>query len=671
MAREYDIPYKFIKNLSKSTKKSTVVNYNDETDEQKRENLILLARCSNVWMSLQEFRDEARRMMKYRDGKQWSDLMDGYDDFHRRVTEEEYIISQGKVPLKNNLISSIVRTIVGVFRSNKTEPEVIARNEDNPKAGEMLSVALQYAHQICDANEVDAEALSELAITGFCCQMIRYDWVDELNDYDITLDNVDRNCIFFTHNFNNGRQNDVNLFGMFEDLDFTKIVQKYARNSADVTRLSEIYKQSDRTRLQGYYSHMLNDSHYPDINFTTPVDSSLCRVIHVWEKVNKECLYCHDRLNGTVEVYPAKYERKIIEENAMRINDGLENGLDMDEIQRSMLITYRYKNAPVYHVKHLTPRGDVLWEGDNPYWHNGLPFVFLAHPFHDGEIHSFVGDFIDQQRYINRLIMMIDFMMSASAKSLLIFPTDCLGEMTKEEVVEEYIKTNGVVFARMRPGAAMPTELSSKVNYMGATELLNIQLQLINRVSGVHESMQGQSAKSGTAASLYAQESQNSASNILDLLESFNAFRCKRDEKMLKTIQQYYKKKKFLGIVGTEYTSDMKWYDPDFVKNIKTYVALTESTATPAYRMAMNNMLMQMLQMQAISAKTMLQGSTLPYKDKILKLLEKEQEEAMAMQAGQQQQHSPELLQMQEQAMADVQNQTSQDVNNLIQQSLQ
>ena len=45
--------------------------------------------------------------------------------------------------------------------------------------------------------------------------------------------------------------------------------------------------------------------------------------------------------------------------------------------------------------------------------------MFKAYPFIDGEIHSFVADVIDQQRYTNRLITLNDWVIRASAKGVL------------------------------------------------------------------------------------------------------------------------------------------------------------------------------------------------------------------------------------------------------------
>ena len=61
---------------------------------------------------------------------QWDDMIcvDG-----KSMSEEEYIKSQGNVPLKNNLIRRLVRSVLGVYRSkvkNRLVPHVIGMNRN-------------------------------------------------------------------------------------------------------------------------------------------------------------------------------------------------------------------------------------------------------------------------------------------------------------------------------------------------------------------------------------------------------------------------------------------------------------------------------------------------------------------------------------------------------------
>ena len=92
-----------------------------------------------------------------------------------------------------------------------------------------------------------------------------------------------------------------------------------------------------------------------------------------------------------------------------------------------------------WYFYYLSPFGDILKEGETPYEHDSHPYVFKAYPLIDGEIHSFVSDVIDQQRYTNRLITLYDWIMRASAKGVLMMPEDCLPDgVSIDDIAESW-----------------------------------------------------------------------------------------------------------------------------------------------------------------------------------------------------------------------------------------
>ena len=80
------------------------------------------------------------------------------------------------------------------------------------------------------------------------------------------------------------------------------------------------------------------------------------------------------------------------------------------------LIEYEYKVDQEWVVRYLTPNGYVLHQSVTPYLHGSHPFTIGAYPLVNGEIHSMVGDTINIQRMINRLIMRIEFSRMNDAK---------------------------------------------------------------------------------------------------------------------------------------------------------------------------------------------------------------------------------------------------------------
>ena len=77
------------------------------------------------------------------------------------------------------------------------------------------------------------------------------------------------------------------------------------------------------------------------------------------------------------------------------MQQGLEDGIPREEIP---LIQAEWFTDNYWYYYYISPFGDILEEGETPYEHKSHPYVFMAYPFIDGEIHSFVADVIDQQR---------------------------------------------------------------------------------------------------------------------------------------------------------------------------------------------------------------------------------------------------------------------------------
>ena len=88
------------------------------------------------------------------------------------------------------------------------------------------------------------------------------------------------------------------------------------------------------------------------------------------------------------------------------------------------------------------------------------PYVFKAYPFIDGEIHSFVADVIDQQRYTNRLITLYDWIMRASAKGVLMMPEDCLPDgVSIDDIAESWTEFNGVIVYKPSKSGKVPEQV--------------------------------------------------------------------------------------------------------------------------------------------------------------------------------------------------------------------
>ena len=156
------------------------------SSEDRSANMRRLMRYQQMWEALKDFRTRRKRNKEYFNGNQWGDLIKTDNGY---ITEEKSILEQGKIPLKNNMISSTVNSILGVFRNSYGKPEVIARSVDNQKLGEMNTCIAEYIYQHARVKEIDAKDMLEYMISGMCGQIsdFHYDNVSMRNEEQVLL----------------------------------------------------------------------------------------------------------------------------------------------------------------------------------------------------------------------------------------------------------------------------------------------------------------------------------------------------------------------------------------------------------------------------------------------------------------------------------------------------
>lgn len=279
-----------------------------------------------------------------------------------------------------------------------------------------------------------------------------------------------------------------------------------------------------------------------------------------------------------------------------------------------------------WYFYYLTPFGDILKEGETPFDHKSHPYVFKAYPFIDGEIHSFVADVIDQQRYTNRLITLYDWIMRASAKGVLMMPEDCLPDgVSVDDIAESWTEFNGVIVYKPSKTGRVPEQVANNSTNIGISELLNIQLKFFEDVSGVTGVLQGKPGFSGQSAAHFQQQTQNAVTTLLDLLECYSSFVIDGAYKDVKNIQQFYDDEKVSKIAGK--SSVKIESDPQKIRDVEFDLSITESTTTPAYRMLANDILMQLWQQQAISVEQLLEHGDFPFADELLQSIKSQKEQ--------------------------------------------
>lgn len=604
------------------------------------ENIRLLDECWKYWQSLRDFRDRRTRCRKFYSGDQWSDVI--YDeDSGTYMTEEKYIMTQGRPPIKQNVIRPLIKNFIGQLRSSPIKTIVLARARENSAACEQLTNALQCVADNNYLDQLDARLAEEFSISGAVVQKVMYRYLKERNQEDVYIENVNPNMIFFNSDVSDIRINDLRLIGEIIDTTIDDLVATFSQNEKQADAIRKIY--SNQVSREYYINKGLNSVRYENIDFFIPDSNGSIgqkvRIYEIWYLKQELRVYAHDPLDGSYDIVPYTLQ-DIAEQNRERLRLGELQGLNEDEIP---LIDAREKYEQFWYVKYLTPFGHCLYEGETPYKHQEHPYVVTLYPLLDGMVWGPVEDIIDQQKYINRLIMQNDFIMSASAKGLLMVPEDVVPDgMTPAEFAKEWVRVNGVIFYKPQMHGQIPMQITANSSVVGIHEALLLQLQFTQDIIGTHPAIQGKEATSGKPASLYAQEAQNATLNTLDYMATLRHFKQKRDTKILKTIVQYYNEKRYLAVGGKNGEKNSRLYDPELVKDLDFEVLVVQGSDTPVFRQKMDDLLFELLRGQFIDIEMFLENSSLPFAEKILEELKMKRESLE--QGGTPRQFSPEII---------------------------
>ena len=629
---------------AKNVSKKKTVEVAEFDSNLNADNMRKLLKYAYFYNNLDEFRVKRVRSVNYSFGDQYCDMVENPMREGEFMREDDAIMMQGKVPIANNMIRGQVKTVIGQFRSSQTEPTCVSRDRDEAKLGEMMSIAVQYAYQTNKLWELDARTMEEFLHSGVAAQKIRYSWSHTRQMMDAHVDQVNPMRLFFNGDIEDVRGGDFTCIGEILDMSLKDVISNFcAGNRKKAIEISKFYNNVTADFVTGQYE-ALNKKRIDNLSFYLPPDMTMCRVIEAWEKESKERLRVHDYLKGEEFICELEDARIIDQINSERKDDAIAHGVDEEDV---LLMEYEWYLDQFWYVRYMTPLGHTLFEYETPFEHKESPYVIKMSLF-DGQNYSFVGDLIDLNRGINRLSTLIDFIISSSPKGVLVFPESALGDMNKSEIIEEYSKTGGVIFAKLKAGDQMPYTMSSNASNVGAYELLNLYMQSMTEVSGVHGALQGKQASAGTPSSMYAQQAQNASVNLLDLMETFKSFREDRDSKLMKVIQQYYKTPRYLNIAGSDYSKESKWYDPEKVRESEFDLVIMESASTPAFRTVINNMLLDLFKSQAIGVEELLKAGNFPFGDKLLSLIE-EKKKQMEQGKAEPMQVPPELQQQMQQ----------------------
>ncbi len=439
-----------------------------------KEDKELLRRVSDAWMDLEPFRSRRERCKRFAYGDQWGDpvrLSDG-----RITSEEEAMSLRGSIPVTNNLIRRLIKGIVGRYRlmSNGGLGELRELGDPTPQ------------------EENDARLLEEFLISGAAFMRVEKG----------RCRNVAAGEIFFRR-FAESDGSDCRMIGMLHEMPAGEATRRFSQGNP--RRAAEILA---RTASRSGGSLLPDAAAY-----------GCSRVAEVWELTEDAMIAVHDPLTGEYAMSPCTpdHAAALEDANARRRSRG---------------------KRELNHGICCTPRWQETWLGaDGCVLSRRLhapgrshPFLMRLYPYIDGEVHSLVEDLLCQQKYVNRLVTLLDDVISNSAKGVLLFPADQLPEgFTWKEMRRLWAHPGGIIPYKRTSRTQTPQQVHTHGTFEGAREMLVTQLAILDEVGGLPSVTSRGETNIQRGAEAMRRESENGIIAILDILSAFRSLIARRD----------------------------------------------------------------------------------------------------------------------------------------------
>ena len=597
----------------------------------------LLQRCWQAWNNLEAVRITRDRAKRYCYGDQWGDTVRVYKNgYYYDMTEREYLKRKGSVPLSNNVMVSILNTLVGMYAKQGTEPVCFARTRSSQSLSDMMSATMQCNWQNTQMEDLLKHALEDYLIGGvMVCRETYEDRTQEIEDS--WTDYIEPNYVFWEGG-SDPRHLDLSLIGVLHDESVNDLYKKFAREEYglsidDLNRIFDI--DPDNSQTEGTMHNDTND--LSNISFDIPSKRGhYVRVIEAWTTETKYRYQCYDPIatNESDAYFRIECDDKVLiaELNAKNVERKKQYDLMGVPPEDRAYITAKKVADKYWYYTFMAPDGTVLCRGETPYDFKSHPFTVKFYPYVNGEIHPFMGNVIDQQRYINRLIIMNDMAIRSSAKGVWLIPTQVLDGMTPDQFAAQATEYDGMIF--YTPKATLPNSrpdiITSNAVNLGTNELLQMELNLMREVSNVSGALQGKTPTAGTSASRYAQESQNASTSLYSILKDMESFTECVAQKKCMMIKQYYDNGR--PIFNRDNTYPME-YDRLAARDIMFKISIKNAAATASYQNNINDKLDRLLEMGAINIVQYLQNLNEPFADKLLQDVQSQVEDLRAQQA--------------------------------------
>jgi hypothetical protein len=239
----------------------------------------LFLRCQQAWNNLDDVRKTRERVKQYVYGDQWGDIIEYR---HGKTTERKYIQSKGNVPLQNNIMISILNSVVGLYTKQSGEPNCFAVKHDAQWLSDMMTATMQTCWQKTYMRDVLKTAFEDFIIGGVAVSRETYE--EKFGRKDAWTDIINPNYAFWEA----GSDVRINpqLVGALYDVAPGELYKKFcnAKYGWTIDQINEVFGIDDTDTHRYFRSSGLQQNEQASldcISFDRPSRDSLCRLIEV------------------------------------------------------------------------------------------------------------------------------------------------------------------------------------------------------------------------------------------------------------------------------------------------------------------------------------------------------------------------------------------------------
>ena len=597
----------------------------------------LVVRCENLWNNLDYFRRARARVLRFAYGDHYDDkiLIKG-----KWMRQRDYLSAVGGLAIQINQVKKVINSIAGLWTGEKNGPTVTALDTNMEGYGEGMTEVLKAIYRVNGMSVLGGEWLNESNIGGLSIAKNEYSTYLGRKKKEICIKNVNPNMFIFESGMQDSQFKDLTLVGQLHELAFNDLCAAFAEKPDDFAQLREWYSSDGHYGLQPDPVDYSDPNRWEDISFNRPRQRGFCRVIEVWTRERRPRYHVLDT-NSPEQPYDINADdremiRQIEQTNKERLAEGRRLGWRDEDIP---LIEYKqYWFIDTYwYCRYLTPDGHVIWEGESTLPDRGQPYTIMAVPFTNGRIVGHASDAVDLNIAMDRALVVDDMVKRAGAKGVMFVPEDIVPDwMGWDEFAEQATSINGIVYYKPKPHGNIPEMVYSHSSAVDSTNMISLFAKLLEDGVSVSGALQGKAPTAGTAASLYAQQRQNSVTPLAPLLERFRIFMDEVAMKTLNFVQEYYTIQDYADVVSSSEILQAMNLNLSLMGDLRYKVAIGPGMDTPQYRDQLQEDVMLGLQNGALDYGDYVDLLNRPYRAEIKRRMAMHQAALAAAQAEEQ-----------------------------------